>query len=250
MTRNELQLSDNAAAFTVEEELPEERSIAAADSATMAVGDGGADQDAVDLSVATEEEDEGDAFERQRQAEATVQFKRLKDDARAVYGMVRGLPGVRSPEKWAELLEKAGDDIGNGRFIVRCLGAERYLDYETVAVLLTLRQNLISERQRLTAADIMQIDAAIVAYFNMLRVQGWIGNLSLVVEGEAFGQAALNEYHGDRVGERLAEQLRRLAEVILPLQERAAKMMIRSLASLSAPSPRRLPSTRWKDRRP
>src|SRR5687767_593293 len=135
MMRNDLQPSDGAAAFRVDEELAEERSIAPEtdSSVTMAVGDGGADQDAVDLSVATEEEDEGDAFERQRQAEATVQFKRLKGDARAIYGMVRGLPGVRSPEKWAELLEKAGDDIGNGRFIVRCLGAERYLDYETVA---------------------------------------------------------------------------------------------------------------------
>jgi hypothetical protein len=37
----------------------------------------------------------------------------------------------------AEVLEKAGDEIGNGCFIVRQLGAERYLDYETVAVLIT-----------------------------------------------------------------------------------------------------------------
>src|SRR4051812_49032232 len=61
-------------------------------------------------------------------AEKRAQFKRLKDEARALFGAVKGLPGVRSPQKWAEMLEKAGDEIGNGRFLVRQLGAERYLE--------------------------------------------------------------------------------------------------------------------------
>ena len=68
----------------------------------------------------------------------------------------------------------------------------------------------------------------------MLRVQGWIGNLNLVVERDAFGQEPLNYYHGDTVGNRLEEQLRRLAEVMLPLQERSHRMMMRSLEGLSA----------------
>src|SRR3712207_6931385 len=57
-----------------------------------------------------------------------AQFQKLKYEAQAIYGQVRGTPGVHSPQKWAELLEAAGDQIGNGQFIVRQLGAERYLD--------------------------------------------------------------------------------------------------------------------------
>ena len=68
-----------------------------------------------------------------------------------------------------------------------------------------------------------------IGYFNMLRTQRWIGDLCLVVERELFGQEPLNEIHGDKVGDRLEEQLRRLAEVMLPLQDRAARMMMRSL---------------------
>ncbi len=88
---------------------------------------------------------QAEEFERQVRAEASEQFKRLKYDAQTIYGLTRGRPGVRSPEQWASLVEKAGDEIGNGQFIVRCLGAERYLEPETVAVLITLRQNLIAE---------------------------------------------------------------------------------------------------------
>ena len=183
-----------------------------------------------------EEQARAEEFERRGQAEAKEQFKRLKDEAQELYGIVRGVPGVRTPEAWAELLEKAGDEIGNGRFIVGCLGAERYLDPETVAILVTLRQNLLAEASDVTAAEVMMIDAAVIAYHNMLRAQRWIGNLGLVVERELFGQECLNQIHGPTVGDRLEEQFSRLADVILPLQERVARMMLRSLEALrSAP---------------
>lgn len=169
--------------------------------------------------------------ERRVRDEKNAQFKRLKDEARAIFGQVRGLPGVRSPMKWAAMLEKAGDEIGNGRFIVRQLGAERYLDPETVAVLITLRQNLLADMKQASAADIMMVDAAVIAYFNMLRVQGWIGNLSLVVERGLFGQAPLTEIHAEQTAKDLEEHLRRLSETMLPLQDRAHKMMARSLAA-------------------
>ena len=50
-------------------------------------------------------------------------------------------------------------------------------ELETVAVLITLRQNLIGDLAHATAADIMMVDAAIIAYFNVLRAQRWLGNL-------------------------------------------------------------------------
>jgi hypothetical protein len=170
--------------------------------------------------------------ERVLRDEANAQFAKLKDEARVLFGQVNGKPGVRSPEQWAELLETAGDEIGNGRFIVRQLGAERYLDPRTVAVLITFRQNLLAEIKKPSAANVMMVDAAVIAYFNMLRVQGWIGNLSLVVERELFGQAPLDEIHGRQTADDLEDQFRRLAETMLPLQDRAHRMLSRSLSSL------------------
>jgi hypothetical protein len=75
-------------------------------------------------------------------------------------------------------------------------------------------------------------DAAVIGYYNLIRTQRWIGDLSLVVERDLFGQEPLNADHGHIVGDRLEEQLRRLAEVMLPLQERAARIMMRSLDSI------------------
>ena len=172
------------------------------------------------------------AHEARVRIEMDTQFVRLKDESRTIYGLTKGRPGVRSPQKWAEMLEKAGEEIGNGKFLVRCLGAERYLEPETVAVLITLRQNLIAELGKPSTAKVMQIDAAILAYFNLLRTQSWLGNLALVVERELFGQEPLNEIHGPQVGDALEEQLRRLAEVMLPLQDRAHRMMVRSLSAI------------------
>jgi hypothetical protein len=167
-------------------------------------------------------------YERRIRERQAAQFQRLKDEAHVLFGMMEGRPGVTSLAKLQELVEKAGDEIGNGRFIVRYLGAERYLDAGTVAVLISLRQNLIAELERPTAADIMIIDTAVIAYYNFLRVQGWIGNLSLMFEGELFGQTSLNEIHGPNLGGKLRDELERLSEVVLPLQERCHRMMIRS----------------------
>lgn len=72
-----------------------------------------------------------------------------------------------------------------------------------------------------------------VAYYNFLRIQGWIGNLALVFERELFGQTPLNEVHGPTAGDRLRDDLERLSEVMLPLQDRVHRMMIRSLEHLT-----------------
>ncbi len=181
-------------------------------------------------SKATGSEDEHtDAHELRVRAKFNTQFRRLKDEARAVFGMVAGRPGVRSPAEWQKLLEKAGDEIGNGRFIVRCLGAERFLDAATVAVLITHRQNLIAELAKPTTADVMRIDAAVIGYYNMLRVQGWIGNLALVVERELFGQTPMTDVYGETLSGGVEKHLARLAEVMLPLLDRANRMMLANL---------------------
>ena len=52
----------------------------------------------------------------------------------------------------------------------------------------------------------MMVDVAILAYRNLLRMQGWVGNLCLLVEGELFGQASLCEIHGPRIGKGAKEK--------------------------------------------
>jgi hypothetical protein len=77
--------------------------------------------------------------------------------------------------------------------------------------------------------DKLAADSAIIAYHNILRLQAWIGNISLVVEHDLFGQTPLDQIHGPTVGEKLSEELRRLELQIFPLLDRAHRMLIRSL---------------------
>jgi hypothetical protein len=60
---------------------------------------------------------------------------------------------------------------------------------------------VLEKKEQPTAADRMMADSAVLAYYNMLRVQGWIGSLCLIVERELFGQASLSDVHGPTVGD-------------------------------------------------
>ena len=55
------------------------------------------------------------------------------------------------------------------------------------------RQQLLSGMEEPTMADKMAADTAVLAYYNLLRIQGWIGNICLVVERDLFGQEPLNQ---------------------------------------------------------
>ena len=122
-----------------------------------------------------------------------------------------------------------------------CGKADYCLEPELMATLAQLRQELLTGIESPTAADKMVADSAVLAYRNMLRVQGWIGNLCLVVERELYGQAPLNELHGHTVGKQLTNEIVRLEEVLMPLLERCHRMMARSIAHLD--SRRRKPTT-------
>jgi hypothetical protein len=78
----------------------------------------------------------------------------------------------------------------------------------------------------------MRIDAAVIAYFNVLRTQMLMGNLRLAVEQELFGEEGLREVHGEIAAAGIEEKVRRLADVLLPLQDRASRMMNRALDAL------------------
>ncbi|MGI9482022.1 MAG: hypothetical protein ACR2OR_06665 [Hyphomicrobiales bacterium] len=168
-----------------------------------------------------------------RQKTAEEQFEKLKDEAQAVFGQVKGgYNGVKSTKEWDAILEEARDSISNGSFLVRCLGAERFLDFRTVAVLITYRQNLIAELDNATAANMMLIDAAVMSFHNMLRAQGWLGNLCLEFEGELFARRLPdNPIRYEKIQD-LEQGMKRMNDVILPHIDRAQKMLIRALTNL------------------
>ncbi len=188
--------------------------------------------------VVTEVRKEADAaaekHERRVAAELSAQHQELRDQAQALIAAVKGRRGIRGEEDWQAIFKQAKINYENGRFLIQQLGAERYLEPELMATLAQLRQDLLARIENPTTADTMMVDSAIIAYRNMLRVQGWIGSLCLTVERELFGQAPLNELHGHTVGERLTQEIARLEEHLMPLLERCHRMMARSFTYLDA----------------
>jgi hypothetical protein len=113
-----------------------------------------------------------EAYLSRVEAELNTQHQELRDQARALLAAVKGRRGIRSEEDWQATFEKAKINYESGRFLIEKLGAERYLEPELMATLAQLRRNLLPGIEDPTAADTMMADSAILAYHNMLRVQG------------------------------------------------------------------------------
>jgi hypothetical protein len=91
------------------------------------------------------------------------------------------------------------------------------------------------------------IDLAVMAYANALRVQGWIGDLALVIEHELFAEESLKiklrqQYGPQFDGFAVEEQLQRLREQLFPLCERVNQQLLRNLQALQRPPRGALPT--------
>ena len=138
---------------------------------------------------------------------------------------------------WRQACEEARQSYYSGRFLIERLGVERFLDPPLMAILWQLRQALVEEYRAETPTSTMLIDLAVMTYHNALRVQGWLGDLALLIEHEFFGQegptATLRQKWGSHVeGLVVEDRLQRLAEQLLPLFERANRQLIRNLQAL------------------
>jgi hypothetical protein len=183
-----------------------------------------------------------EAYEKRRAAELNTQHQELRDQAQALLATVKGRRGIQRREDWEAIFKQAKIDYADGRFLLKQLGAERFLEPELMATLAQLRQDLLGGIHNPTAADTMMVDSAIIAYRNLLQVQGWIGNLCLVVECELFGHAPLDQLHGHKIVEQLRQQIARFEEHLMPLLERCHRMMAKSFAYLDSRRSRSLPS--------
>jgi hypothetical protein len=171
--------------------------------------------------------------------------QRLHWNARAVMRAMQGWDQVGSPEAWDEVCEEARRRYHSGQFLLERLGAEHHLDPRLMATLWHLRQSLVVQHGS-AAASLMRIDLAIMGYYNALRLEGWIGDLALWIEHEAFGQGPLRVKLRDEYGARIdslavEERLRHLREQLLPVWERVNRQLLQHLQALQRGRPGSLP---------
>lgn len=171
-------------------------------------------------------------------AEDARRVERLRSNALSVHKAMEGWANVDGPEAWAALCTASGADYRSGRFLLERLGAERHLDPPLMATLWGLRQALLEESGAGTVAEAMVVDLAVLGFYHTMRIQGWIGDLALLIEHELFLQDAPSvrmkvRYGPEAVdGLEVEERLRRLGEQLLPLLDRANRMVLRNLKVL------------------
>jgi hypothetical protein len=145
--------------------------------------------------------------------------------------------GHETDEDWRDICLQSGEYYQSGRFLIEQLGAERHLDPHTMAVLWRLREALLYECSEPTVSQMMLIDLAIVGYYNFFRLQGWIGNLAMIIESECFGPDALS-LKAAKAGRKdtgiiVEDMAARLVDTLFPLLDRANKMVARNLRAIN-----------------
>jgi len=123
--------------------------------------------------------------------------ERLRRNARANYRAMEGSLGVRSEEDWTKVVEQSRQQYESGAFLLDRMGGERFLDPQLVATLMGLRQKFMVEWNITTAAETMLLDLAMLHYYHVLRVQGWIGDFALHLEQLFFGSGAFAAEYRD-----------------------------------------------------
>jgi len=201
-----------------------------------------AEEEALEVARAanTNPDDDHDfeVFKAEYKRRLTERHRRLLADASSSYRAMADWGEVEGPEDWQETVRKADEGLDNGSFLIERLGADRHLDPTLMAMLLAMRRRLIDEHGVTTAAELMLVDCAVLSYYHFLRVNGWIGNLGQWLEAEFFQLAAPSAglvgpfgsdnrkpFQGEEVTQRIAERL-------MPLLDRANRMLLRNLKAL------------------
>jgi hypothetical protein len=177
---------------------------------------------------------EAEPHELKIQAELNEQFHALRQEAKGLFDAMKGRRGAYSEGYWQKAFMEAKEDYTNGKFLLQRLGADRHLDLQLFATLSQLRSGLLQGIDNPTAGDQMLADTAVIAYRNILRLQGWIGSTCLIVERELFGQEPISEIYGAIGADSLEKQIHRLENILVPLLDRCQRMFIRALDRLEA----------------
>ncbi|MFO1132204.1 MAG: hypothetical protein U1E16_09365 [Hyphomicrobiales bacterium] len=166
------------------------------------------------------------------QQEHNQQYIALRRRAQGLFEALKGRTGVRTQEDFEKVAAKASKDFDSGVFLVERLGTSRFLDPELTCILLRLRSELLAEIENPTAADRMNVDMAIIAYRNALRVQNLINSVLMETERQLFGQISLQELLGQAEAEEVSRLVHDVEQRLIPLLEKTQKMMNRALDRL------------------
>jgi hypothetical protein len=159
-----------------------------------------------------------------------------KRNAQAMRRAAEGWAGVKTDQDWSAVCAQADDDYASGAFLLQQLGGEASLDPSMTATLLALRQTIIQEWNIETAAECMLVDCTILSYHNALRAERWSNDLAFLIEHELFGiDAPRQHFAWKRVladGLTAEEHVARMREQLMPLIDRANRMLIRNLKAI------------------
>ncbi len=167
-------------------------------------------------------------------------YDQLLLDAQACGRAMQFSPGLDSPAEWQDIASRSLDDYRSGRALMDHLGAARLLDPATTGMLLAIRRGLIEENNATSIAQYVLIDMAVIAFANAMRLQSIVGNTSLIIEGELFGQPTLRAKWENVYGARppeikglaVDEHVAKLRDSILPLVETFHRMGRDSMEAL------------------
>jgi hypothetical protein len=159
-----------------------------------------AQREAVAVATKGDGSPDWEALQTTYAAALKTRQEKLVADARSVLRAMEGWGSIRDQADWDKAVEDADRGLDRGLFLLERLGAERYLDPQLMAVLLVLRRRLVDETGAHTALEFMLIDSDVMAYYHQLRISGWIGDFSALLENEFFGNesltAKLKGYYG------------------------------------------------------
>jgi hypothetical protein len=186
------------------------------------------------------ERTEIEAGDREHREHRDRVYDQLLLDAQACGRAMQFSPGLDKPADWQDIASRSLDDYRSGRVLMDHLGAARLLDPATTGMLLAVRHGLIEENNATSIAEYMLIDMAVIAFANAMRLQSIVGNTSLIIEGEMFGQPTLrakweNGYGGrpsEIKGLAVDEHVAKLRDSIMPLVERFHRMGRESIDAL------------------
>jgi hypothetical protein len=168
-------------------------------------------------------------------------YDQLLLDAQACGRAMQFSPGLDNPAGRQDIASRSLEDYRSGRVLMDHLGAFRLLDPATTGMLLAIRRGLIEENNTTSIAEYMLIDMAVIAFANAMRLQSIVGNTSLIIEGEMFGQPTLrakweNLHRGrppEIKGLAVDEHVAKLRDSVMPLVERFHRMGRESMEALS-----------------
>jgi transposase len=112
----------------------------------------------------------------------------LRRDAQSCARSMCHSPLLGKADEWDNIVGRSLDDYRSGRSLMDHLGADRLIDPPLTGMLLAIRRGLIEEIHAASMADYVLIDTTVIAFANAMRVQSIIGNTSLIIESEMFGQ--------------------------------------------------------------